>query len=252
MPPRRSISAILVTRDRPQLLADALRSVGAQMVPPLEVRITDDGDRPLDPLALPGGLLQVTVIPGGDRQSAASRNRAARGATGEILAFLDDDDRWLPDHLAALGGAFDDPAVEVAYTDAAVVRERIERDGTRVPIARRDLARDWDPAVMRENDFIPPSALAIRRAFFEELGGFDPAFRYSEDWDLLLRAARRTTPRRVPGVSVEIRMRETGNASAVVNPERLACLARLAQRHDLPPLVPRTFWEVAAIVAAHA
>ena len=249
---RVTFSAIIVTRDRPLLLADALRSVGAQMAPPLEVRITDDGDVPLDPSELPGGLLQVAIVAGGDRQSAASRNRAARGASGDVLAFLDDDDRWLPDHLARLGTAFEDPAVELAYADAVVVRERVADDGTRVTLERREIARDWDPVMMRDNDYIPPSALAIRRGFFEAVGGFDPAFRYSEDWDLLLRAARRTTPRRVPGVSVEVRMRDSGNASADFSEERLACLRALEVRHGLPPLEPRTFWEVAAIAAARA
>ena len=249
---RPTVSAILVTRDRPLLLADALRSVSAQMSPPLEVRITDDGDVPVDPSSLPTGLLQITIVSGGDRQCAASRNRAATGASGDVLAFLDDDDRWLSDHLARLGAAFEDPAVDLAYTDVAVVRERVEEGGTRVALERREIARDWDPEMMRDNDYIPPSALAVRRGFFEALGGFDPAFRYSEDWDFLLRAARRTTPRRVPGVTVEIRMRESGNASADFNPERLACLDQLSQRHQLPRLEPRTFWEVAAVAASRA
>lgn len=244
-----SITAILVTRDRPLLLADALRSVAAQSAPPAEVRITDDGEQPLDPSALPAGLLQVTLIAGGDRQIAASRNRAAAGAAGEVLAFLDDDDRWLPEHLARLGAAFADPAVELAYTDAVVIRERVEPNGTRVNLERRDIARDWDPAMMRDNDYIPPSAMAIRRGLYEALGGFDTSFQFSEDWDLLLRAARRTTPRRVPGVTVEIRMRESGNVSADFGAARVACLDRLSERHGLPKLEPRTFWEVAAIAA---
>jgi len=51
-------------------------------------------------------------------------------------------------------------------------------------------------------------------------------------------------------VTVEVRMREQGNASADFGPERLDCLRRLAERHDLPRLEPRTFWEVAQHVAA--
>ena len=89
----------------------------------------------------------------------------------------------------------------------------------------------------------------IRRPLFERLGGFDESFRYSEDWDFLLRAAALSSPRRVPGVSVEIRMRASGNASADFGGERLECLRRLAARHSLPPIQPKTFWEVAETYA---
>ena len=80
---------------------------------------------------------------------------------------------------------------------------------------------------------------------FEQLGGFDPSFRYSEDWDFALRAAAAMRVRRVPGVSVEVRLRESGNLSAEFTPERLACLRRLAERHGFATPAPKTFWEVA-------
>jgi hypothetical protein len=138
-----------------------------------------------------------------------------------------------------------------------VVREQVADDGTRVALERRTLARDWDDALMRRDDYLPPSAFAIRRSLFEALGGFDEGFRFSEDWDLLLRAAdaagdrRERALRRVPGVTVEVRLREPGgaaahaNASASFGPERVQCLHRLAARHGLVQPAPKTFWEVA-------
>ena len=92
----------------------------------------------------------------------------------------------------------------------------------------------------------------VRRALFERLGGFDESFAYSEDWDFALRAAAVTVPRRIAGVTVEVRMRDSGHASLDFGPERLDCLRRLAQRHGLPELEPRTFWEVAQHVARAA
>ena len=70
--------------------------------------------------------------------------------------------------------------------------------------------------------------------------------------DLVLRLAQVTRPVRIPGVSVEVRLRQEGNASADQNPERFACLERLAARHGLGKLPPMTFWEVARIVSEHA
>jgi hypothetical protein len=140
--------------------------------------------------------------------------------------------------------------VRFAFRDSAVIRERLGPLGEREEIARRPIARDWDDDLMRTDDFIPPSAWAMRRSLLEELGGFDPAFRFSDDWDLLLRVVRLTRPMRVPGATVEIRMREGGNASADFGSERLADLERLQAKHGLPPLVPKTFWQVAEKVAA--
>lgn len=243
------IAVVIVTCDRPHLLADALRGVAHQTAPPREVRIGDDGAVPVrvrDDL----GLLEVTVVPCGDHRSAIARNRAAAGSRAEVLAFLDDDDRWRPDHLAGFAAAFADPAVEFAWRDCVVVREEIGADGVRRDRESLTIARDWDDAMMRDNDYLPPSTWAVRRSLFERLGGFDESFAFSEDWDFVLRAAAVTRPRRVPGVTVEVRMRDRGNASADFGPERLDCLRRLTERHGLPPLEPRTFWEVARHVAA--
>jgi len=244
------VSVIVPTHDRTALLADALRSVAAQRPTPLEVRVANDGDQPVDEALAALPLLELTVIPTDARRLAIARNQAAAGARGEVIAFLDDDDRWLPGHLAGLAAAFDDPSVMVAWRDVEVVRERLEPGGARTSLDRRTIAHDWDAGLMRTDDYLPPSAWGVRRAFFERLGGFDESFACSEDWDFLLRAARLTTPRRVPGVTVEIRMRDYGHLSDLQAPGRREALDRLSARHGLPHLELRTFWEVAAEVAA--
>jgi glycosyltransferase involved in cell wall biosynthesis len=240
-----SVSVIVTTRDRPALLADALRDVAAQSLPALEVRLADDGETPAADALPELPLLELTAIEARAGQPGGARNAAARGARGDVLAFLDDDDRWAADHLAGLAAAFADPATDFAWRDCRIVRERLGPGGGREALETVTIARDWDDSMMRVNDYLPPSAWGVRRDFFESLGGFDESYRFSEDWDFLLRARARTVPRRVPGVTVEVRLRESGNASADFGPERLACLERLAARHGLPALEPRTFWEVA-------
>jgi len=238
-----------VTRDRPLLLADALASVARQTRAPREIRIGDAGN---EPARIPDdlGLLEITVVPVGSGCAAVTRNAAARDARCEVLAFLDDDDLWRPEHLAGLAAVFADPATGFAWRDCVVIDEEIDDRGRRRDLESIEIARDWDDRWMRENDYLPPSGWAVRRALFEELGGFDETFAFSEDWDFVLRAARVTRPVRVPGVTVEVRLREGGNASADFGPERLACLRRLEERHGLPRLVPRTFREVARVLAA--
>ena len=242
---RPSVSVIVVTRDRPMLLAHALRSIAAQSAQPLEVRLADDGDVPVGDTLPDLPLLEMTLLPVRAGQAGEARNAAAAGARGEVLAFLDDDDVWLPGHLEGLCRAFEDPSVGFAWRDCAVIRERVSADGSREDLARVTLAHEWDDAMMAENDYLPPSAWAVRRTLFEALGGFDRAFRCSEDWDFVLRARAVTRMTRVTGVTCEVRLRESGNASADFGPERIACLRALSARHGLPHLELRTFWEVA-------
>lgn len=246
-----TVSVVMVTRDRPGLLADALASVAAQSPAPLEVRLADDGaESALD--ALPGlPLLELVAVRVSCRQPGAARNAAARGARGEVLAFLDDDDRWRAGHLAGLASAFADAEVGFAWRDSEVIRERFGENGEREALESVTLAADWDEREMRINDYLPPSAWGVRREVFESLGGFDESFACSEDWDFVLRAAARTGIRRVPGVTVEVRLRDEGNWSADFGPARRECLDRLSARHGLPPLEPRTFWEVALAHGEH-
>ena len=247
-----TVSVVVATCDRLPLLRAALRSVAAQTLAPLEVRIAHDGGVPPPPELATQGPPPIVVIAVGAGSAAVARNRASAEARGEVLAFLDDDDRWLPDHLAGLAAAFRDPSVGFAWRDCAVVRERLEQGGARRELERRLIAHDWDAALMGRDDYLPPSAWGVRRSLFERLGGFDGSFRFSEDWDFALRAAALTAPRRVPGVTVEVRMRAAGNLSRDLGPERQACLDRLAARHGLAPIVPKTFWEVALAVAVAA
>src|SRR5262245_21629272 len=104
-----AISVVVPTRGRTELLRDALRGIAAQRYAPIEVRVADDGGPPLpDDLTIPG-LLELVVVPVHIGLLAAARNRGCAEARGDVLAFLDDDDRWLPDHLAGLAAAFRDP-----------------------------------------------------------------------------------------------------------------------------------------------
>jgi len=240
-----AITAIVTTRDRPALLQDALASIARQTLSPTEIRVVDTGMEPVRGLASP---VPLVLLQGRGLTAARARNLACEEAQGQILAFLDDDDRWLPGHLEGLVAALASGA-RFAYRDCAVIRERVAESGERQELDRRTIALDWDDALMRSDDYIPPSAWGIERSLLAELDGFDPAFRFSDDWDLLLRARRMTIPVRAPGLTVEVRMRESGNASADFGPERQSDLRRLEERHGLSPLVLKTFWEVAETVA---
>ncbi len=95
------VSVVIPTRRRPELVQRALRSVLAQTHTALEVIVVIDGPDPATTKALegwPDQRLRVLQNPTPSGAGAA-RNLAAGTATGPWLAFLDDDDEWLPDKL---------------------------------------------------------------------------------------------------------------------------------------------------------
>lgn len=100
-PDRPLVSAVIPTRNRPALLACAVRSALRQTWPRLEVIVVIDGpdlatETQLEALADP--RLRTVFLPHSVGGSAA-RNAGVRAARGEWIAFLDDDDEWLPDKI---------------------------------------------------------------------------------------------------------------------------------------------------------
>jgi glycosyltransferase involved in cell wall biosynthesis len=96
------VSAIIPTRDRPALLACAMRSALRQTWPNLEVIVVVDGPDPLteaDLQTFADPRLRVIFLDE-RRGGSDARNSGVRAACGEWIAFLDDDDEWLPDKIA--------------------------------------------------------------------------------------------------------------------------------------------------------
>ncbi len=238
-----SVSVILPTRDRPAFLLEALGTIARQTHLEMELVLVRDGGAPFseEVRAAADRLEFPTVFEERDEGEglAQARNRGLARARADVMAFLDDDDLWEPDHVKRLAAAFDrDPEAVVAYSDAT-----IERDGE-----TRMLAVPFDLATFGRNGFIPPSAFAARRSAFGEYGEFDATMPYSEDWDWLLRVAHRGGKIvRVQGATATIRIHSGGLSQ--LTPDRLAerqrCLDLLSSRYKLGRIEPKTFWEVA-------
>ena len=200
------ISVVVRTRDREALLAEALASLAAGTYRRAEVVLVNDGGRPPSvPADFPLPVVRVDLPEG--RGRAAAAQAGVEAATGDFVAFLDDDDLAAPEHLATLAGLVSAAGVRVAYTDAAVALYELDpaSGGWACRERRLPYSRDFDPDVLLLDNYIPFNTLAIERRLLAEAGPFDPSLPFFEDWDLLIRLAALAPFHHLPRVTCEYR-----------------------------------------------
>lgn len=239
------MSVVIATRGRPLQLAAALRGVGRQSRPPVEVVVVNDGGRTADtspsvlaPLA-PRSRIRVIALDPGVGQVAA-RIAGASAAMGSHIAVLDDDDVWLEDHLAGLAQALADGA-HLAYSDAELLT--IDRTASPPALLERALfALRFDPAFARRYNPVIPSGMAYARSLHDRVGPFRLAAGHHWDWDFVLRvldAGARV--RRVPRATLLYTIDQAGtNESSKIGDMRHSA-SRLAEAHALGETQAHTF-----------
>lgn len=234
------VSVIVRTRDRPDLLAEALASLAASTYHRLEVVVVNDAGRPPAlPEDYPLELRLVDLTEHGGRAVAA--NAGIEAASGEYVAFLDDDDLVDPEHFAVLVGLVAGAGVRVAYTDAAVgVYELSSEPAAGTGWIRREkrlpYSRDFDGDLLLFDNFIPFNTLLIDRQLLTEVGPVDESLPFFEDWDLLIRLAERTVFHHCPRVTCEYRhFRGSGHHILADQPRQradfLEVKARVLDKH---------------------
>jgi glycosyltransferase involved in cell wall biosynthesis len=183
------ISVVIATHNRPELLARAVEAVRAQDYPgTVQCVVVFDQAEPDRSLVSDDPRRPVTVVVN-DRTPglAGARNAGAAAATGELLAFCDDDDTWLPaklrlqaERLAETGADVCVSGIHVNYGDKTITRVPHPEDVTHAELLRR--------RVMEAH----PSTVVVRRAaFLGKIGEVDEEIpgSYGEDYDWMLRAA---------------------------------------------------------------
>lgn len=170
------VAAVIPVLDHARLLPEAIDSVLEQSEPPGEVVVVDDGssDGSGDVARAYGD--RVRVVRQETLGIGGARNRGVRETTRPVLAFLDADDRWVPDKIR-MQLALLTPQVDIVSGWTAQVPEQdwaaVVRDGPP--------AESWMTGPV-------PGALLIRRELFERVGPYNPALRAGESLDWYARA----------------------------------------------------------------
>ena len=179
------VSVIIATFNRGWILSEAVDSVLSQDYAPFELIVIDDGSTD-DTAAIlndyADSRLRVHFQP--NRGVSAARNRGIAQSAGELIAFLDSDDLWLPGKLSAQVQFFQDHSnALICQTEEIWIRNKV-----RVNPKNRHQKPSGDifiPSLAL--CLVSPSAVMIRRSLLDEVGLFDESLPACEDYDLWLR-----------------------------------------------------------------
>ena len=173
-----TVSVIIPAYNAAGFVDRAIESALAQTHPPLEILVIDDGSKDATSEVVARWAPPVRLLQQQNGGPAAARNHGAREARGEWLAFLDADDRWLPEKLARQLASAKTP-------DVALVYSRPPMHAGRVISPMADFDTLW------QRNFLITSAVMVRRDVFKRHDGFDEerALIGVEDYNLWLRMA---------------------------------------------------------------
>jgi glycosyltransferase involved in cell wall biosynthesis len=186
------VSVVIPTHNRPEMLAEALASVRAQTFTDYEIIVVSNGEsaeirHASHEVAAAHDCRYFTLR---DGNVSAARNFGIAQARGDWIAFLDDDDLWLPTKLerqVAEANRTGDDLIACDYV-------KFFPDGSEI-VEQPRFVEGWScvKAINHGHWWTAPSATMVRKRIFDEIGGFDPHLRVGEDNDMWRRISWRHT-----------------------------------------------------------
>lgn len=178
------------TYNTAHLIAASLESVFAQTFQDIEIIVVNDGSPDTAELerALRPYRDRIIYIRQDNKRAAGARNAAIRQARGHLMAFLDSDDLWFPDHLASQVKLFEEsPDLDLVYCDCFNWAD----PGSQETFMERCPSRGHAgfDSLVEERCQIPVSTVVARKSIIEKAGFFDENLVRCDDYDMWLRVA---------------------------------------------------------------
>lgn len=189
------VSVVIPAFNAGRFITDAIGSVAAQTYRPLEILVADDGsidNTRSEVERFRVRLPEVRWIEAAGHASRPSvpRNRGLAAASGELIAFLDADDRWRPHKLAdQVSAMLRHPHLVLVYSMLRTFGPAAHFCGPAFGLKPWPTRAAVDRRTLELANTVPCSAVLARRSVIEQVGGFDedPKLTAVEDYDLWLR-----------------------------------------------------------------
>jgi glycosyltransferase involved in cell wall biosynthesis len=197
-----TVAVVITTYNDPDFLHEALTSVALQLTVPDEIFVVDDGSE-VSPAPIVAAFPEARFIRKQNGGLASARNAGLKAASSKFITFLDADDRFRPNAIAAGLDCF------ARSPDAAMVyggHIRICADGSQVGNDKyRPASRDPYADLLVGNSIGMHATVLYRRDILLAEGGFDEGLRRCEDYDVYLRLARKYPVASHPEIVAEYR-----------------------------------------------
>lgn len=199
------VSVIMPSYNTARFIGEAIDSVLEQDYPHKELIVIDDGSTDGTVDVVRGYGERVRLITQHNQGAAVARNAGLAAARGELIAFQDSDDLWLPGKLRAQVGHLQrHPEVGLVYGRWAVWKP--DADGRFAPARAIPPPPEPDaapPAVVAEGSgwlynrllfgsLMHTITVMVRRSLIDRVGAFDPTLKRGQDYDYWIRASRET------------------------------------------------------------
>jgi Glycosyltransferases involved in cell wall biogenesis len=188
------ISICIPAYNAERFLPAALESVRAQRFDNWELIVTEDGSRDSTEDIVRDFARTVGQPVRYDRHTQnlglpATRNTGIASARGEWIALLDADDVWTAGHLESVAEFMHQTSAELIHSGSVLFDSDTGRElSVRAPTPQ--MIADFPSSLFNGTYTIQPSSVVMRRCLWEDVGGFDPTFRYVEDREMWIRCAR--------------------------------------------------------------
>jgi GT2 family glycosyltransferase len=185
------------------MLAVALRSLAGQLFRNFEAIVINDAGEDVSPLIrdFAASFPVICITHESRRGVAAARNTGLNAARGKYVAYLDDDDHYLPWHLAALRKLLGKSGRKIAYTDARQDIQVFSDGKYRTVRSSVPYSHDFSRARLYGGELAPVLCVMHERACLNRSGMFAEYLPAHEDWDLWQRMGRHFDFLHIPRVT---------------------------------------------------
>ncbi|MBR3836883.1 MAG: glycosyltransferase family 2 protein [Clostridia bacterium] len=185
------ISVVIPTHNRADLLPRAIKSVQAQTWKDLEIVVVSDGSEDntkevVNELAKDDARIRfIEYFPA--KGGNIARNTGIENASGEFVAFLDDDDEFMPEKLEKQMAVMEsDPEIGLVYTGVRILYVNEQVTYRTNPKAQGDLSKE----ILLDNSVGTTSTVMARKDLLLKAGMFDINLRALQDFDLWIRVCQ--------------------------------------------------------------